>query len=621
MFIEYDSPSGTDAQGNPQRSRKRQSFGSKAELRKSARNMGKEYVTEKNKKIDEKKFYNVDCRCKKECPQKISEAARKNLFKKFWEIGSFSGQNIYMCGLVTQISPQMRRPRDFSRSQKSTTNYYRLQFEKNSVKVCKKYFLNTFQISDGRLGRALKKLSMGQQPGMDKRGHHIPNHKTPDDQMKIVCDHILSFPSYQSHYTRTQNPNRKFLASNLNIRLMYNLYREHCQNLNLTSVTESIYRRTFNTKFNLHFHSPSTDTCAKCDAFKIKILALEGNEEEKEQLKVQHEVHMRKAEAARNSLRQDTKKAKEDQSFYVMTFDLEKALPFPKLTTSVAYYKRNMYVYNLGCHEMSTDLGFMYVWDETIASRGSQEISSCVQKHLQERATTLKHVVLYSDTCTGQNRNLNFVLMLMKLVDSDNNSIENIDFKFMVSGHSFLPNDSDFGSIELYAKQKSIYVPEDWYDIIKKSRRNKTFHVTKMSRCDFKSVTSLQQTITKRKKNTDNQPVSWLKMQWIRVVKADPYTMFYKETIQEEFPFSSINLKSNKRGRPSNLRCIGQENLYKAPRPVTQVKKKDMIDLLPYIPPIHHNYFQNLSIINADVPDEEEDEGPLQDYFPADEEY
>lgn len=39
--------------------------------------------------------------------------------------------------------------------------------------------------------------------------------------------------------------------------------------------------------------------------------------------------------------------------------DLEKAFPFLQITTSIAYYKRNMYVYNLFCHELSSCLGFM----------------------------------------------------------------------------------------------------------------------------------------------------------------------------------------------------------------------------------------------------------------------
>lgn len=467
--------------------------------------------------------------------------------------------------------------------------------------------MKTLQISDGRLTRALKKIATGEQPGSDNRGHHVPGNKIEEERMSIVRDHISSFPSYESHYTRSQNPNRKYLSSHLNIRLMYRLYTEHCQEIVVTPVNEPIYRRTFNNNFNLHFHSPSSDTCAKCDCFKLKISALQGNEEEKSQLTVQHELHLRKAEAARNSLRNDTEKSKQDETYYVMTFDLEKALPFPILTTSVAYYKRNMYVYNLGCHEMSSGIGFMYVWDETTASRGSEEIASCVIRHLSTRALTLRHVVLYSDTCTGQNRNMNFALMLLKLVASDSNNINIIDHKFMVSGHSFIPNDSDFGSIEIYAKNKHIYIPDDWYKIITKCRRNKPFHVSKMYQQDFKSTKNLQNTITKRKKNTDNQPVSWLKMQWIRVVKEEPYTLYYKETLQEDFPFSALNLKPSKVGRPLSLGLASTPNLYQRPRPVTHAKKKDMFDLLPYIPPIYHDFFQNLSVNNSN----DEDIGPL----------
>ena len=115
------------------------------------------------------------------------------------------------------------------------------------------------------------------------------------------------------------------------------MYTEHCQEIDVTPVNEPIYRRTFNNNLHLHFHSPSFDTCAKCDCFKLKISALQGNEDEKSQLTVQHELHLRKAEAARNSLRNDTEKSKQDETYYVMTFDLEKALPFP-IITPVAYY-------------------------------------------------------------------------------------------------------------------------------------------------------------------------------------------------------------------------------------------------------------------------------------------
>lgn len=196
------------------------------------------------------------------------------------EYGVIFSTKFLCCGLVSQSEPQTRRPRDSSRAQKSTSNHYRLQVEGNSITVCKSYFLKTFQISDGPLTRALKKIVMGEEPGSDKRGHHIPGNKIPDEKMAIVRDHISSFPTYQSHYTRAQNPNRKYLSSRLNIRIMYDLYKEHCQNINEMSVNEPIHRRTFNNNFNLHFHSPQSDTCAKCDSLKLKILASQDSEQE-----------------------------------------------------------------------------------------------------------------------------------------------------------------------------------------------------------------------------------------------------------------------------------------------------------------------------------------------------
>ena len=43
----------------------------------------------------------------------------------------------------------------------------------------------------------------------------------------------------------------------------------------------------------------------------------------------------------------------------------------------------------------------------------------------------------------------------------------------MVSGHSYLPNDADFGSIETYSKDKQIYVPEDWFLVVARCRKKR----------------------------------------------------------------------------------------------------------------------------------------------------
>ena len=58
----------------------------------------------------------------------------------------------------------------------------------------------------------------------------------------------------------------------------------------------------------------------------------------------------------------------------------------------------------------------------------------------------------------------------------------------MTVGHSYLPNDRDFGSIEMARRKANhIYVPQDWCDLVRNSRRNNPFTVTAMTREDFVS--------------------------------------------------------------------------------------------------------------------------------------
>ena len=64
---------------------------------------------------------------------------------------------------------------------------------------------------------------------------------------------------------------------------------------------------------------------------------------------------------------------------------------------------------------------------------------------------------MYSDSCSGQNRNIKTVLSLLKLVQSEDIKAKSIELKFLLSGHSYLPNDADFAVIEAYAK-KSVYL-------------------------------------------------------------------------------------------------------------------------------------------------------------------
>lgn len=68
------------------------------------------------------------------------------------------------------------------------------------------------------------------------------------------------------------------------------------------------------------------------------------------------------------------------------------------------------------------------------------------------------HAVSKTEILSNAYFGLNF------LADTDG---QIVDHKFMVSGHSFLPNDRDFSQIEQYAKNRMKYASEDWYTIIR----------------------------------------------------------------------------------------------------------------------------------------------------------
>lgn len=97
----------------------------------------------------------------------------------------------------------------------------------------------------------------------------------------------------------------------------------------------------------------------------------------------------------------------------------------------------------------------MLVWPETEGSCGSQEIASCLIKYIKTYPANFEKIITYSDSCTRQNRNIKTVLSLLKLDQIMEIKAKSIEMKFLVSGHSYLPNDSDFTIIESHAKKNS----------------------------------------------------------------------------------------------------------------------------------------------------------------------
>lgn len=69
------------------------------------------------------------------------------------------------------------------------------------------------------------------------------------------------------------------------------------------------------------------------------------------------------------------------------------------------------------------------------------------------------------------------------VVQSLENNIDVIDRKFLLSGHSYLPNDADLGIAEMALRRNNfLYTAQDYYDVIKQCRQNKKNYFTQNER-------------------------------------------------------------------------------------------------------------------------------------------
>lgn len=212
------------------------------------------------------------------------------------------------------------------------------------------------------------------------RGRH-KNHKIViDNEMLLsVCAHVNSFVPIESHYCR-KGSKRLYLDGSLSVARMFMMYNDwpDLDKYSKKATTLRQYRDIVNSQFNLSFHIPKKDTCDECHIYK-------QTENPSQELKEQHKRHQSHKTIARQLKNSDKNAAVLSNGIILCaTFDFQKVLSCPHGQMSVLYYKRKLSCYNFTIFDVSTKKGYCYVWDESVAKRGSNEVASCLYNFIKD---------------------------------------------------------------------------------------------------------------------------------------------------------------------------------------------------------------------------------------------
>lgn len=569
--------------GRPKKGRKRLNPQLRSERKRNKYN-NLEYTTTKNKKVKPKVFIDYRCTCLKNCANLISTDKRKEEFEKFVKLGSYNAQLLYIVSCVKEhIKKRSYTMTNVPADKKKPRQFYRV-YSINDVQVCRDMFLKTFQITTQRVTISLKKHRSGE-PIMDGRGvDRGGKNKLLDVDYKFIVNIINKLPKYESHYRRANNSDKLYLQPGMTLPKIYKLYRqEYIQQYGEESKCASFdtLKRIYYS-FNLKCKTLKKDTCNRCDMLAMKMTNAK-TQEEKEQAKAEKSQHLERAEKLRNQMKHDFTEAQVLPTVECLTFDLEKTLPLPRIPTNVAFYKRQLWLYNSGVHSASDDVGHCYVWVEGEAGRGAQEVGSCLLKYIDMKLRpSVEHLILWSDCCGGQNRNIKIVLML-KAILSSHHTLKSISFRFLESGHTFLPNDTDFSKIETALKHhQRLYTAEEYMEIFKTCKKKKPLQVYKMQKIDFYSIEKIEKNIMNRKKFTDKSKVNWLSTKEIKIEKDKMFSIFMRSSLEEDFKELLIDKKVKGEVRPikkSDL-CL----LWPNGKPIAPPKLADLQSMYQFIP-------------------------------------
>ena len=197
---------------------------------------------------------------------------------------------------------------------------------------------------------------------------------------------------------------------------------------------------------------------------------MDGDEAMIKQRKIENELHLRQADVFNVQLKEASESAKKmiaDNDTAVIAIDFQKSLPLPLTGVTKEFYKRQLWIHNFCIHDCVNENATMFLCAERYVGKGPNEVISCLDYFISALLSSMKKLKIFADNRFSQNKNKYIVAYFHSIVHSN---LEEIQVFYPLPGHSRLPCDRDFASIEKRRRRKNRVVkPPEWVSLVKET--------------------------------------------------------------------------------------------------------------------------------------------------------
>lgn len=529
----------------------------------------------------------VNCLCKRNCVTRIDINRQKDIFDEYNALKRWNRKTKFLRELVVRkISDKENlNPVIQLKKKNATFSYFLIDDQGVKHQVCLHFFSKLLQIRRLKIFRAIE--STDRNPSaVDHRGQNRARLAKPGDK-QFIHDFIRSIPQYESKWNRSQS-STKYLHPDLNIKKLYEKYKESCNGQQQKAMSLGYFKKMFKT-YDIDFAKHRTPTCWKCHELKSKAKKRIYSGDMLAKLNEKEQTHLELAKQAVNDFRKEVLSAQTTfENTEILTFGLGRPFILPSI--ALDHTKRHFFLYQMCVFDEVRQMTYIYTWPESVASKGTAEIASCLVLHLLANLSpNTKHLILYCDPCYGQNRNVKLSLVLQHFLHTwKNQELRSIKQIFFISGHGYNNSDRCFERVMRKKSLENIFLPSQL--IHKINQPSRKVYAIEMRKEDFISTKPLEALLASKKVGVDGRKIKWSSCRSITYNRDKPFVLNidYGHEVSVD-----VNLKTQ--NADHELSEIRLPELYPNGRFISVLKHNDLQESLTLIPTKFHDFYQALS--------------------------